>query len=227
MDLTYFAHCAFRWTSPGGVRVLADPFQNALPESDWFLIPFPAVEAEIALVTHDHFDHNATHGLSRYTTLLRGPGEYRRDDVSVLGVQDVHARYRPPRLKRNTMFVVEIEGLRCCHIGDNRAALPAEVRAALGRVDLLFVTVDDSCHLLSFPEVDRLVESLDPKVVVPMHYYTEGVTTPHSGLRSPDEWLTTQERVRRLGRDTITLREGDLPPRREVWVFESALSAGR
>ena len=208
--------------------MLVDPFLNALPDSDWFLIPFSAVEVEIALVTHDHFDHNATRGLSIYTTtLLRGPGAYRRDDVSVQGVQDVHARYRPPKLKRDPMFVVEIEGLRCCHIGDNRAALPDEVRAALGRVDLLFVTVDDSCHLLSFPDVDRLVESLGPKVVVPMHYYTEGVTPPPPGPRSPDEWLMTQDRVRRLGRDTIMLGENDLPSRREVWVFEAALAAGR
>ncbi len=58
-----------------------------------------------------------------------------------------------------------------------------------------------------------------------MHYYTEGVTTPDSGLRSPAEWLTTQDRVQQLGRDTITLREGDLPSPREVWVFESALLA--
>lgn len=78
-----------------------------------------------------------------------------------------------------------------------------------------------------FRDAERSVESLGPKVVVPMHYYTEGVTPPHPGPRSPDEWLMTQDRVRRLGRDTIMLGENDLPSRREVWVFEAALAAER
>ncbi len=58
--LSYYGHCAFLWTSPGGVRVLIDPFGNS-NESHWFQDAFPPVESDVVLVTHDHFDHNAVH----------------------------------------------------------------------------------------------------------------------------------------------------------------------
>ncbi len=224
MRLTFYGHCAFLWTSPAGVRVLSDPFQNELPGGDWFHIPFPNLDPDVALITHDHFDHNAVGSLSKYTTVLRGPGEFRFQDVRLLGVRDVHSRYTPPRLKRNTMFLVDIDGVRCCHIGDNRADPPDDVLAALGPIDLLMITVDDSCHLLACEEVDAMIDRFAPRVVVPMHYFHEGVTKPESGLRPAEDWLATQPRVRRLGSNHADITRDALPDAREVWLFDPLLA---
>ncbi len=123
----------------------------------------------------------------------------------------------------NTIFVVELEGVRYAHIGDNRHDVPDADRRDLGRVDVLMVTVDDSNHLLSSEQVDNLVAKLDPRVVVPMHYYIEGLTTVESTLKAPDGWLASQTGVRRLQSPNLGLRADDLPEEREVWVFPPLL----
>ena len=222
LTLTYHGHCAFLWTSPQGVRVLIDPFGNSA-DSHWFLRPFPTVEADVALVTHHHFDHNAVQGLPGRPTLLRGPGELRLGDITVRGVRDLHAGSSGVRGMSNTIFVIETEGVRFCHIGDNRHDVPGEVRARLGDVDVLMVTVDDSCHLLTYQQVGQLVELISPHVVVPMHYYTEGLTTESSTLMPPDDWLATHGRVRRLNPGPVEISRKHLPDEREVWVL-SAIS---
>lgn len=173
----------------------------------------------MALVTHDHFDHNAVRRLPGSPTLLRGPGELRLGDITVRGVRDLHAGSWGLRGMPNTIFLVESEGIRFCHIGDNRHDIPSEVRTRLGDVDVLMITVDDSCHLLTYQQVDQLVDLVSPHVVVPMHYYIEGLTTESSTLMPPDKWLATQRRVRRLIRGSAEISRKDLLDEREVWVF--------
>ncbi len=218
LTLIYYGHCAFLWTSPQGVRVLIDSFGNS-PEDHWFLRPFPTVEADVALVTHDHFDHNAVQDLPGSPTLLRGPGELSLGDVTVRGVRELHAGSWGSAGMSNTIFVIESEGVRFCHIGDNRHDLPGEVRKQLGDVDVLMVTVDDSCHLLTYQQVAGVVELVSPRVVAPMHYYIEGLTTESSTLMPPDGWLATRSRVKRLSPGTVEITREDLPDKREVWVF--------
>ena len=58
MALTYYVRCMFAWTSPEGTRAVIDPFGNR-DDWPWFLVPTPAVKADVAMVTHDHFDHAA------------------------------------------------------------------------------------------------------------------------------------------------------------------------
>ncbi|MFQ5844666.1 MAG: MBL fold metallo-hydrolase, partial [Planctomycetota bacterium] len=191
MQLTYYGHSAFLWTSPAGVRILIDPFGES-PRHHWFRRPFPAAEADVCLVTHEHFDHSGTGRVGGRPTLLRGPGEFRLRDVSVHGVVDEHTPIPGRDAVPNTMFVVECGGLRLCHGGDNRHDPPAAVRDRLGAIDLLTVPADDSCHLLSYEQIERLVDRLDPRIVVPVHYFVEGLTTEESTLRPPTGWLETQ-----------------------------------
>ncbi len=182
---------------------------------------FPPVESDIVAVTHDHFDHNDLGPLPGQPTVLRGPGVFRLDDLSVTGVMDLHSGNSGRRGMVNTIFVVDVAGVRFCHIGDNRHGLPDSVRDALRRVDVLMVTVDDSSHLLTNEQVDILVESLSPRVVVPMHYYIPELTALDSTLETPEGWLATQHRVRRLGSSRIDIVDTALPAGREVWIFDA------
>ncbi len=117
----------------------------------------------------------------------------------------------------NTIFVIEVDGVRYCHIGDNRHDVPKDVHTRLGRVDVLMVTVDDSCHPLSYAQVDALVDALGPRVVVPMHYYIEGLTTQSSTLKEPSAWLDSRGPIRFP--DPLAIIAGDLPKARQTWVL--------
>jgi L-ascorbate metabolism protein UlaG (beta-lactamase superfamily) len=216
----YLGHSAFLLTSPGGVRVLIDPYRDMHPNWDWrwFFAPFPRLEADIVLVTHEHFDHNAVERVDGDPMVIREAGEVRIDDVRIVGIRDKHAS---PDEMPNTIFVYEMSAVRFCHLGDNRADVPEDVVRDVGSVDVLLVPVDDSSHLLRFWEVNQLVATFGPKIVVPVHYLAPGITDPASTLLACDGWLRTQPLVRRIGKDRVELDREALPAEREVWVFEA------
>jgi L-ascorbate metabolism protein UlaG (beta-lactamase superfamily) len=203
------------------LRVLADPYRNR-HDRYWFTRRFPQVECDLALITHAHFDHDAAECLPEATSVLRMPGHFQHQDMSILGIPDIHAG-RSGRLNfPNTMYRLEADGISFLHIGDNRVDMAPAERRAVGQVDVLFVTVDDSCHLLSYQQVDSFIAQLTPRIVVPMHYLIPGLIPESTTLRPPDGWLATRSNVRRLGRHSITLSPEDLPNTTQVWVFEPA-----
>ena len=218
VELTYFGHSSFLWTTPDGTRVVIDPFANTHPHGwQWFLRSFPHVEADIVLVTHEHFDHDNPDLVSGDPEIVRSAADVANLPIDIAGFEDRHAT---PDDITNTIFVVDAAGVRFCHLGDNRPDVPPETVEAIGRVDVLIVPVDDSSHLLRFWEVRQLIETFRPRIVLPVHYLVPGLTDPGSTLLPVDTWLRTQDRVRRLGRSTVRLDPDSLPPEREVWVLD-------
>ena len=165
MRLTYFGHCAFRWETPGGVTAVADPYRNQSGRY-WFTRLFPHVRCDLGLITHAHFDHDAVERLPEAASILRMPGEFSTGDCGSRACS-LHSGASRLRDFPNVMFRLEAGGLSFLHIGDNRVEWPVDVASAVGDVDVLLVTVDDSNHLLTYEQVDSLVQRLQPKVVIP------------------------------------------------------------
>ena len=220
LTVTYYGHCAFLWEAAQGTRVLVDPYRNR-EDRYWFTRKFPQVHCDLGLITHAHFDHDAADRLPESASVLRLAGELRYRDLSVRGIRDLHSNPRGtlPDFP-NVMYRLEAGGPRFLHIGDNRADWPAKVAELVGEVDVLMVTVDDSNHLLTYQEVDSLIDRLGPKVVIPMHYQIPELMPDSAGLRPPDGWLATHPRVKRLRRHSATFSTQDLPDTTEIWVFD-------
>ena len=203
--------------------MLIDPYRNQYPDRFWFEREFPTVGCDLCLVTHAHFDHDAVHGLVDDVSIWRMEGELRIQDVRITGIFDIHST---PRLEAarfpNVMYRIDIHGVRFLHIGDNRANWPPEVGAAVGGIDVLMVTVDDSIHLLTYSEVDGLIARLQPRVVIPMHYHNAGITADSAGLLPPEGWLESRcdLPVKRLNGSVAVLDAATLPRSTEVWVLE-------
>ena len=221
MRLTYFGHCAFRWETTGGITALADPYRNQA-DRYWFTRLFPEIHCDLGLITHAHFDHDAVDRLPEAASILRMPGEFSTGDLNIRGVQDLHSGASRLRDFPNVMFRLEAGGVRFLHIGDNRVEWPPEVASAVGDIDVLLVTVDDSNHLLTYDQVDALVRRLQPRVVIPMHYAIPGLHTAECELLPPDGWLARQTTVRRLETDRVEFSNGNLPTQTEVWLFQTS-----
>ncbi|HAA96127.1 MAG TPA: hypothetical protein DCE26_10640 [Dehalococcoidia bacterium] len=219
LTLSYYGHCAFHWTTETGLKVLADPYRN-IAERYWFTHLFPDVECDLGLITHAHFDHDAAERLPDGASLIRMGGDFSHQDMKIRGVSDFHSGRPRNRDFPNVMYRLETGGVSFLHLDDNRAEWPDDVARAVGEVDVLLVTVDDSNHLLSYEQVDSLVERLEPRVVVPMHYQIPGLMADDTGLEPPEGWLATQARVKRLEGHTARFSPQDLPSQTEVWVFQ-------
>ena len=221
MELTYFGHCAFRWETPGGVAVMADPYRNQAGRY-WFTRLFPEVHSDLGLISHAHFDHDAVDRLPEAASILRMPGELAVSDLQIRGIGDFHSGSSRLSDFPNVMFRLEVGGVSFLHIGDNRADWPPEVARAVGDVDVLMVTVDDSIHLLTYDEVDGLINRLQPRVVIPMHYAIPGITSDECELLPPERWLERQQTVRRLDSHHKDFSAGALPSQTEIWLFQPA-----
>ena len=226
--VTYYGHSAFLFRSPTGVRVLIDPYRNQCPDRFWFLREFPQVDCDLCLVTHAHFDHDAVHRITSDVSVWRMAGDLRHQDVKITGIADIHSTQRLEAARfPNVMYLLEVGGVRFLHTGDNRATWPGDVADSVGSVDVLMVTVDDSIHLLTHAEVDDLIARLRPRVVIPMHYHIEGITSQTAGLLPPDHWLESRQDlpIKRLASCDAMFQPAALPPSTEVWMFQPSANS--
>lgn len=225
MSVRYLGHCAFLFEETTGESLLIDPFGFGSPEYDhWFLKPFPSLEVDLVALTHDRFDQNAVSVLPEGIPKLNCEGTMQVGNTTITGVSDIHSGSSGRSGMENIIYVVEHEGVRYCHIGQNRHNIPDNVTERLGRVDVLMVPVDDSCHLLSYDEVNHLVESLSPMVVIPMHYRVEGLSTADAELEGPEGWVRTQSPRRTMRRSSFRIDRRGLPYEREVWTIPAELA---
>lgn len=211
VSLEYFAHSSFRITSPQELTVVIDPWRND-PSGAWglwFPEEYPEIYADIVLSTHAHFDHDVVHRVHAAITLERPVGVFSIGDVRIEGFGDKHmfrakGSYRwtdvfaesgisvppdNPMHLDNSIIVTETGGMRIAHWGDNRPDPGAYIMDRLRGVDVLILPIDGSEHILTAEDVTGLMEGLEPKVVIPMHYRTRGAVTVLSTLQAPDYWL--------------------------------------
>ena len=227
VTLEYVAHACFRITSPTGSTVMIDPY-----ESRWWLgYDFPAgLDAvDAVLSSHPHSDHDGGLAANRRlpwssdTPVIKDPGSYSYGDIEIIGVRGKHAEpYGKEFGQTNTIWLLEVAGLRIVHVGDNGPITDAIVKE-LGRVDVLMLPIDSLYHILKRDEIEAYRERLSPRVLIPMHYRHPDLETEPD---SPDDlgeingWLKGQDDVRRLETHVWRVARSDLPDAMEIVVFE-------
>ncbi len=114
-------------------------------------------------------------GIAGKTKLKRGPGEYEISGVLVLGITTFHDAEGGAKLGKNTVYLMEVDGVSFCHLGDLGHTLSSRQIEEIGNVDILLVPVGGGTTL-GAPLATAVVRQLEPKIVVPMHYKTERLT---------------------------------------------------
>ena len=198
------AHACFRIHSAEGSRILIDPYASRV----WLGYDFPQeLGTDAILITHPHFDHDGGEFIGRTvpwtpeTRVLRDPGTYTVADFHITGIRGKHADPWGQEFgQKNTMWRVEVGGLRIAHLGDNGPLTENNVRE-LGRVDILMMPIDAREHILKDAEVEAIRHSTRPLVLIPMHYRHPDLESSEDsprGLGPIEPWLTGQTRVTRL-----------------------------
>lgn len=132
--------------------------------------------ADIVLVSTFHPDMNGvdqvTHG-DKKPFVISGPGEYEVKGVFVKGLLS-ESHYGGDDLV-NTIYTVSLENMNLCFLGalDNQE-LKTETVEALDEIDVLFVPVGGD-GVLDPVKAYKLAVSLEPKLIIPMHYGDVGV----------------------------------------------------
>ncbi|MEX0974766.1 MAG: MBL fold metallo-hydrolase [Bacillota bacterium] len=216
--MKWLGHACFYLTSPGGVRVLTDPFDPGVP------YPPISLECDVVTMSHEHSDHNGEKGVMGSPKVIRGLDKVQNEvravqetvgDVGFRTVASFHDDRFGEKRGKNAIFVLDFAGLKVVHLGDLGHELSPEQVKEIGGCDLLLVPVG-GFYTIDGKTAARVVESLSPRVIVPMHFKTQYLASwPIAG---PEDFLATQERVRNVGKE-VSIDRWALPERPEVWVF--------
>ncbi len=157
MHISWLGLSALRVETKGAV-IVTDPFAPTLTtrplraKADVVTVSNPASEA------HNHV--GAIHGSP---FVVDTPGEFEVKGVYMQGLAGSHS----------TLYTFDVEGLRLAHIGDLRAAPQSAVLERMNGVDVLCLPVGGGTTL--DPEAAmEVVNAIEPRIVIPMHYHVEG-----------------------------------------------------
>jgi L-ascorbate metabolism protein UlaG (beta-lactamase superfamily) len=167
--LTWLGHACFR-VRGREVTILTDPYDS----TDWGYAPV-ATSANVVTISNDHPHHAGVSGIEGKPRVLRGPGEYEIGGALIWGVRTVqrHNDGNGQRSPKNTAFVIQLEELTVCHLGDlSDAPLSTEELSRIKDADVLLVPVGGNCTI-NATQAAAVVAQVEPKLIVPMHYATE------------------------------------------------------
>jgi len=149
--------------------VVTDPYD---PKMVGF--KYPKVSADIVSISHEHGDHNQADLISGITKIVDGPGEYEIMGVSFMGFSTFHDDKNGNLRGKNTVYVIEIDGLRLAHLGDLGHTLNQDLLGSMGNIDILMIPVGGE-FTIGPSQATEIVRAMEPNVVLPMHYQMQGL----------------------------------------------------
>ncbi len=165
MEITWYGHSCFRLRGREGT-VITDPFGK---DSGY---EWSRPRADIVTLSHEHENHNQGQRVAGDPKIVHGPGEYEISNIFLTGIGSFHDNKKGMERGKNTIYLIEFEDLRVCHLGD-LGHVPTEAQAeAMSDVDVLFVPVG-GVTALNASQAAEVVSQLEPHVVIPMHYKTK------------------------------------------------------
>jgi L-ascorbate metabolism protein UlaG (beta-lactamase superfamily) len=189
------------------------------------------VKADVVLISHFHIDHAALDPIvnARATKIITGlknkkgiEGSRREDEFANVDekVKDVHIRslgsYHDDiggmKRGKNSIFILDVDGLRIVHLGDLGHRLHPSTLKKIGKVDVLMIPVGGT-YTINGSEAKEVVAQIKPRrYIIPMHYGT----TAYRHLVGPDEFLDEQDPklVKRFKTNELII-DADAVPRKD------------
>ncbi len=168
MVITHHGGQCFKVTF-GDLTLVFDPIAKGAS------LPAVRFGADIALVSRKHPDMNGTDEVSfggKEPFVIDGPGEYEHSGVTIQGFL-TKSQYGLPKGTLdaiNTVYAVTLEGMTLVHLGAlSDPMLSHDAREAIDEIDVLFVPVGGD-GVLSVAEAAKIAVTLEPKIVIPMHW---------------------------------------------------------
>ena len=168
MDISWLGHSCFR-IKGSHATVITDPYSPSLGYS------LGKPTARIVTVSHQHSGHSYVQGIGGEPRSVIRPGEYEISAVLIIGIATFHDADRGRERGENTVYLMEVDEISVCHLGDLGHVLTTEQVEEIGNVDVLLLPVG-GVSTINAPMAAEVVRQLEPKVVVPMHYKTSALS---------------------------------------------------
>ena len=164
MEINWLGHSCFRIKGKQAT-VITDPYS---PDTGYTL---GKQSATIVTVSHGHPGHSCSGGINGEPHLVTGPGEYEISNVLIIGLASYHDNEKGAVRGKNTIYLIEMDDITICHLGDLGHTLTEDQTEELGNVDILMLPVG-GISTINAATAASVVRQIEPKIVLPMHYGT-------------------------------------------------------
>ena len=168
MEIIWLGHSCFRLRGRD-ITIVTDPFDRG---SGYTL---GRVSADVVTVSHSAPDHSNVQGVAGEPKVVDGPGEYEIGGVLIVGVATRRDTGAGTGNQRNTAYLIEMDDLTVCHLGDLGHILTPKQVEQMNNADILLIPVGGN-NTINAAQAAEVVSQIEPRIVVPMHFKTE-VTT--------------------------------------------------
>jgi len=208
MDITWLGLSCFRIRGSHAI-IVTDPFPPGLGYN------LGKLTADIVTVSHQHPSHSYDQGINGEHRLVKGPGEYEISGVLILGIRTYHDSVKGQSRGKNTIYLMEIDGVNVLHLGDLGHALGDDMVEEIGNVDILLLPVG-GVSTINAAMAAEVIRKLEPKVVIPMHYKT---AKSDRDLEPVENFLKEMGQAQVEPRPKLTISRSNLPLTTEVVVL--------
>ena len=201
MVITHHGGQCFKVTF-GDLTLVFDPVNKGAT------LPATRFGSDIALVSRNHLDMNGVSEVAygdKVPFAITGPGEYERQGVVIQGFSSKsnYGLAKGQAEALNTIYSVDLEDMTLVHLGALAdTELSKEARESIDEIDVLFVSIGGD-GVLTPAKAHELAVSLEPKIIVPMHW--SGIGAPRALESFLKEAGNGSEKV-----DKLTLKKKDL-----------------
>lgn len=213
MIIKWLGHSCFLITSERGLRVIMDPYSVGGG------ISYSSIEetADIVVVSHDHFDHNAVSAVRGKPEVVKGSGIKTVRGIQFRGIATYHDTSQGKQRGTNTVFCFTLDDIKFCHLGDLGHLLSQAQINEIGAVDILFIPTG-GFYTIGAADASKVCDQLKPKVIIPMHFKTAKCDFPISGV---EDFIRNKKNARKMDSSQIEFKLGELPAATEIVVLKS------
>jgi L-ascorbate metabolism protein UlaG (beta-lactamase superfamily) len=215
MKITYYGHSAFLLEARDGTRVIVDPYRSGSFANAFRYQPIEDA-ADIVVATHAHDDHGAIDTIPGDALRFIHPTSVQKGEVWITGIPAKHDERGGKDRGDNTMIAVDDGDVRVVHLGDLGHELDESTVSRLGDVDVLLIPVG-GFFTIDAETAAKVVNSIDPRVVIPMHYLTDSAKFPIAPVSA---FLKTQGNVWEEEGSSVEFTKETLAAERMVIVLK-------
>jgi L-ascorbate metabolism protein UlaG (beta-lactamase superfamily) len=208
MEITWLGHSCF--LIRGKERtILTDPCHPDLG----YRLGEP--KADIVTLSHFHPGHSYIEGVANEPKQIKSPGEYEIGGTFITGVASFHDDKKGELRGKNTIYIIEIDDITLCHLGDLGHPLDSHLIEEIGDIGILFLPVGE-VSTIPIDTAVEIVRQLEPPIVIPMHYKTEAFT----GKLSPVNKFLDKMRIKWIeSKPKLSVTSSSLPSSTQTTVL--------
>ncbi|MDY6939052.1 MAG: MBL fold metallo-hydrolase [Cyanobacteriota bacterium] len=208
LSVRWLGHTCFLFSGEGK-QILVNPFRAIGCTAGY---EEPRINADLVLVSSLLLDEGNLEGLPEDQKLLFEPGAYQLGDLRFEGIKTDHDLKGGRQFGTNVVWGWTQAGINVLHLGGAAAPITFEQQILMGRPDVLFLPVGGGPKAYDPQAAVETLALLDPKIVVPTHYFTPAADPQACDLEPLEAFLDLVSglEVRRVGA-TVAITPSDVP----------------